>query len=464
MAEAPIIHTPDLGLLPADLPPILAALRAAGGYPLVVGGAVRDLLLGVAPLDADLEVYGLDGVRLLETLRQLGRVEAVGRSFGVLKLWVGRGRCFDVSLPRRESRAGPRGMLGAGDELTPREAAARRDFTWNALAITPDGELLDFFGGVDDLRSGVIRHVSQAFGDDPLRVLRAMQFAARFDLHLAPETAQLCRSLLPRAPELALERVWGEWQKWALRGAFPAAGLRALHASGWIMLYPELAALDGCPQHELWHPEGDVWTHTGLVCDAARTIADREGLDDETRVILLFAALCHDLGKPATTVLRDGIYRSPGHAREGVVPTESFLKRIGAPQRLVEHVVPLVREHMAYLANRGSERAVRRLAVRLTPATIAQWGLLTEADFSGRPPLPPGNPGATIVATAERIGAAQGRPAALVQGRDLLALGITPGPHLGELLRRAYQSQIDGEFATIEEGIAWVMQSEKENP
>jgi tRNA nucleotidyltransferase (CCA-adding enzyme) len=455
---------PYLHQLPPEILPILAAIRDAGGRPLVVGGAVRDLLMSRPPLDADIEVYGLDGAQLREVLSTLGKVEAVGRSFGVLKLRVGHGRSFDLSLPRRESRTGLRGTLGPGEELTPREAAARRDFTWNALAITPEGELLDFFGGAADLRNGVIRHVSDAFGDDPLRVLRAMQFAARFGMRLAPETAQYCRALLPRAADLAIERIWGEWHKWALQGVFPAAGLQALRDSGWIARYPELAALIGCPQHARWHPEGDVMIHTGLVCDAARRIADRERLDNDSRILLLLAALCHDLGKPVTTILRDGVYRSPGHAQAGVAPTEALLARIGAPQRVVDHVVPLVREHMAYLANRGSERAVRRLAVRLAPATIELWGLLAEADFSGRPPLPPGNPGATIVAVARRIGAEHGRPAALVQGRDLLALGMQPGPQFGELLRRAYQAQIDGEFATTAEGIEWVMRTENREP
>lgn len=235
-----------------QLQSILGAIEDAGGRALIVGGAVRDMLMGQDAKDLDIEVYGLDVDRLIGVLARFGRVDAVGRSFGVLKMRLPDGRELDVSLPRRESAAGARGALGAPDPaMTPREAAARRDFTWNALALNPAGELLDFFGGAADLRAGIIRHTSAAFGEDPLRVLRAMQFAARFDMRLAPETVTLCRTLLPLAPDLAIERVWGEWLKWAIKGKRPSAGLRVLEETGWIGLYPELEALIGCLQDSI---------------------------------------------------------------------------------------------------------------------------------------------------------------------------------------------------------------------
>jgi tRNA nucleotidyltransferase (CCA-adding enzyme) len=252
------------------------------------------------------------------------------------------------------------------------------------------------------------------------------------------------------------ERVWGEWQKWALKGRVPSAGLRALHESGWLAHYPELAALVGCQQRALYHPEGDVWTHTGHVCDAAAQIAEREQLDDLAREALLFGALCHDLGKPRTTTVIDGAHRSPGHAKAGVPPTETFLVRIGAPKRLLTHTVPLVREHMAHVGSNVSERTARRLALRLEPATIRLWEMLVEADFSGRPPMPPGRPGAELAALAERLGVSEARPAPVVQGRHLAAAGVVAGPEMGELLRHAYQAQIDGAFTTLDEGLAWI--------
>jgi len=283
-----------------------------------------------------------------------------------------------------------------------------------------------------------------------------MQFAARFDMRLAPETAVLCRALLVEAPTLAIERIWAEWQKWAVKGVRPSAGLQVLVETGWISLYPELVALIDCPQDPAWHPEGRVFQHTLHVVDAAAVIAARDGLEDEERAVLLFAALCHDLGKPATTTHDpDGRIRSPGHAEAGIAQAQALL-RIGCPGGLVARVVPLVREHMAHIGMAVTERSVRRLALRLAPATIEQWERLVEADHSGRPPLSPGAPGAEIGALARQIDVAAGRPAPILLGRHLIEAGMQPGPALGAALRRAYQAQIDGAFTTVEDGLAWV--------
>jgi tRNA nucleotidyltransferase (CCA-adding enzyme) len=382
----------------------------------------------------------------------------------VLKLRLAGGREADIALPQLRSLnpSGERGHIPVPDpSLTPREAAARRDFTWNALALRPSGELLDFFGGQRDLHDRIIRHVSEAFDEDPLRVLRAVQFAARFEMQLAPETAARCRALLPQAAGLPVERVWGEWQKWALKGRRPSAGLRVLSESGWLAHYPELAALVGCPQDPEWHPEGDVAIHTGYVCDIAAMIAGRDQLAEEERAALIFSALCHDLGKPATTARsEDGRIRSPGHAEASIELTHRLLTRMGVPRRIVDLTIPLVREHMAMNGAVPNPRSVRRLAVRLAPATIDDWRRLLEADASGRPPYPPADPGAAVAKLAKQLGASEGRPQPLVTGRDLLARGYSPGPALGALLRRAYAAQIEGEFATLEQGLRWLESAE----
>lgn len=445
-------------VLLARTKPLRDVILAAGGMPLIVGGAVRDAMCGKLSSDIDIEVYQIDAEALATALRSLGKVNQVGRAFGVLKLHTRDGNAYDLSIPRRDNRnpSGARGAIPPLDRaMTPRDAAARRDFTWNAMALTPTGQLLDFFDGMGDLRTGTVRHVSDAFSDDPLRVLRAMRFAARFDMQLAPETAQLCQTLLPRAAEIAVERAWGEWAKWAL-APYPRAGLHALAESGWLALYPELEALRGCQQQPDYHPEGDVWAHTGYVCAAATRIASHNDLDDHERRVLLFAALCHDLGKPQTTVLANGRLRSHGHAQAGGQPTRALLKRMGAPQTLISTVLPLVHEHMGHYGTQPTPRTIRRLAARLAPATIAQWAQLVEADHSGRPPLAAHNPAEPFSTLARVIDVIDGPPAPILSGRDLIDAGYAPGPALGGTLRQAYTAQIDGAFETADEGLHWL--------
>lgn len=446
---------------------LIATIRRAGGWPLVVGGAVRDMVLGHEPKDVDFEVYGLNVDALIAALREFGEVHAVGASFGVLKLHIG-GYAYDISVPRRESKAGSghRGFIVACDPyMPPQEAAARRDFTWNAMAYDPSsGVILDFFGGQDDLAARRLRHTSPAFAEDPLRVLRAMQFAARLDLSLDPTTAELCRSLAGEYATLAVERIWGEWEKWALKGIVPSAGLRVLRESDWIVHYPDLAALIDCPQEPAFHPEGDVWIHTGFVADAAAHIAERDKLMGDDRITLILAALCHDLGKPTTTMRRaDGRIVSPGHAEAGDAPTRRFLASIGCPARVVQRVRVLVREHMTHTSISGevSPRQVRRLAERLGLGgeQIAQLARLVEADYSGRPPLPGGMPEAmaTAVRQAGALGVTTTPPPALLAGRHLVAAGYLPGPSLGVILRAARTAQLDGVFEDEAGALRWAL-------
>ena len=196
--------------LPEELQRLLREVPSlARAY--LVGGCVRDSLLGIAHKDFDLEVYGVDYETLARELSVYGRVDLVGKSFGGIKFSSARGDQWDFSLPRRDSKvaSGHQGFQIEFDpDISPKEAASRRDFTINALAFDPrTGDYLDFFGGRADLRNRVLRHTSPAFVEDPLRVLRGMQFAARFDLTPALETVELCRSISRTFSELAVERV-----------------------------------------------------------------------------------------------------------------------------------------------------------------------------------------------------------------------------------------------------------------
>jgi tRNA nucleotidyltransferase (CCA-adding enzyme) len=458
------------------LPPVLAEivreLDASGYRAVVAGGAVRDALLsqgGGQPQDFDIEVYGIAYDQLAGIVARHGRVDFVGKSFGVVKLNVGSGHEYDFSVPRRDSQFGlhHRDFHATFDPgITPREAASRRDFTINAMAYDPVAdELLDFFGGVDDLKNRVLRATSDAFAEDPLRVLRGMQFACRFDLTLEAGTAAMCQSISDRYGTIARERVADEFMKWATKSTRPGRIAEYLAASGWEVHFPEIARLKGVPQDPHWHPEGDVGTHTMLVVDAAARVAQREKLEDDDRATLLFAALSHDFAKATTTALRerDGKLRwtSWGHEAEGGPMARAFLERTGIKSAIVNRVVPMVENHLASssIGKEATPRAVRRLAIRLAPATITDLLRLIEADYSGRPPLPTGLPegAARIRDMAAQQAVDRGPQAAFILGRHVLPyFDGQSGKHIGEVTTAAYEAQADGAFSTEAEALAWL--------
>lgn len=431
---------------------VLDALVAAGGRPLFVGGCVRDELLNVESKDVDVEVYGLPLETLVDVLRPFGKVSEVGKSFGVVKLTTVDGD-FDFTLPRLDNKSGTghKGFDCVVDHtLTPKESAARRDFTMNSVAKTVDGVLVDPFDGAADLRDRVLRATGPAFAEDPLRVLRGFQFAGRFEMTVEADTADMCRGLSGEFHDLPLERVSAEFLKWATKSVKPSMGLDFLKTVGWLELFPELFALVGVQQDPEWHPEGDVWAHTCMVVDEAADLANRDNLNDHDRTVLVLAALCHDLGKATTTAFTDGRWRAPGHASAGADLTESFLLSVGLHQ-FVNEVVPLVVEHMAHCASDMSPRTVRRLANRVHPATVEQLARVVEADHSGRSPLPKGLPDAakTMLVLSRELAVNNAKPKPVLMGRHLVELGHKPGPNFKVLLDRAFAAQLDGEFSDV---------------
>lgn len=443
---------------------IVGELDTAGFRSLIVGGAVRDALLGLNAKDVDIEVYGITYDRLAEILGRHGRVDLVGRSFGVVKF-----EGHDFSVPRRDSKIGlhHRDFLTTFDpSITPREAASRRDFTINAIAYDPvKREVLDFFNGREDLENRVLRATSASFSEDPLRVLRGMQFACRFDLMLDPATAEMSRSIADEYSTVAKERVAEEFMKWATKASHPGHIFEYLEATGWLRHFPELERLKGVPQDPEWHPEGDVAIHTMYVVDSAACIAERDHCAGDDRAVLLFASLAHDFAKADTTELRekDGRLRWTAYGHEaGDGPlARGFLERIGIKESIIEQVVPLVENHLTH-SSIGSEvtpRAVRRLAVRLAPASISQLIRLIEADASGRPPQAPGLPESAArireVALAQAVEEKPQPP--LILGRHVLPyFNGRAGKHIGEVTRAAYEAQADGVFSNEQEALAWL--------
>ncbi len=431
---------------------ICTAVQAAGGQAFLVGGSVRDAVAGLPIREIDIEVYGLDPERLTELLAARFKIDLVGEAFGVIKI---RQLPIDVSIPRRESQIGlgHRGFEVLADPQLPMaEAAARRDFTINAMAFDPlTGELHDPHGGRSDLAARLLRHTSEKFVEDPLRVLRGMQFAARFQFEVAPPTVALCRSISPAG--LAAERIMDEWRKLILLGKQPSRGLQFLQDCDWLRHFPELAALVGCRQDPSWHPEGDVWLHTLHCMDA---FAGERINDEWEDLIVGFAVLCHDFGKPATTICTDQKISSARHDVSGEAPTQSFLRRLTSQRDLINEVVALVGSHMRpvdlYDAQAG-DSAIRRLARRVR--RIDRLVRVARADQMGRPPRPFTDfpAGDWLLRRARELAVADAAPRALVLGRHLIELGLAPGPRFGTILATCYEAQIEGEITTLEEGI-----------
>jgi len=391
-------------------------------------------------------------------LLPLGRCDCVGRQFGVMKLQY-HGHCIDIALPRREVKiaSGHRGFsVEADPQLAPEQAVLRRDFSINAMMYEPlNAVFLDLHYGRDDLNNGCLRHVSDAFKEDPLRPLRAMQFAARYRMHLHPSTAALCRAMVDEAVALPSERIWQEWRKWSLADA-PSYGLQALHDSGWLALYPQLQAMQGCAQEPSWHPEGDVWIHTSLVVDQMAAIAEQHSLVEDDRSMLCFAALLHDVGKPLTSFSDpQGCIRSPGHAQAAESLLPRFFDSIGAPAPLRRPVWHLVNDHLSHLQAKPTARAIRRLSARLSPVSLQQWEMLVHADASGRTPHPPSRPALPWLEQAQAMSLADTRPTPWVTGAMLINLGMQPSPAMGQLIQQGYEAQLDGLFESAKEAEHW---------
>jgi len=443
---------------PLDLAVAVARVaRARGGRAVVVGGYVRDRLRGRPSKDLDLEVFGVPQDDLPALLGALGRVEPVGRAFPVYKLGP-----IDVALPRRESKHG-RGHTGftvEGDPSMPFEdAARRRDFTINAIGWDPlSDEYLDPFGGRADLDAHRLRVVDpRTFADDSLRVLRAVQFAARFTCMLDDEARAICRAI--PLDDLPAERLWGEIEKLLLVAERPSLGFTLARDLGVIeQVLPEMVPLYDCPQDPEWHPEGDVWIHTLMVIDEARQ--RNADLDRPRLAAVMLGAVCHDLGKPLTTAVIDGRWRSPGHEAAGVPAATLVLDRFNVNSidgyDVRRQVLGLVAEHLRPSAfhktkDTVKDGAFRRLAARVDLELLVRFG---RADCHGRGGTFDCSAMDWFIERARTLGVQHAPPAPLLLGRHLLDLGVTPGPRMGEILRAVYERQLDGAVTTLDEAVA----------
>ena len=451
----------------APVAEVCALLRAAGGRPFLVGGCVRDALLGRPIGEIDIEVYGLGSRQVEAALRRRFGIVTVGAAFGVTKL---KDFPVDVSVPRRENRTGVGHRdfdVQADPTMTPKDACERRDFTLNAILWDPfTGELIDPWNGQADLAAKTLRHVSTKFAEDPLRVLRAMQFAARFEFAVAPETVALCATLHPH--DLPPERLMEEWTKLLLLGQKPSLGLFFLRDCGWTQFFPTLHAMIDVPQDPEWHPEGDVFRHTAFCLDAFAQ--ERLGHRDEDLIVGL-AVLLHDLGKATTTKKEaDGRWHAYGHELASEPLAAAFLAQLTRETKLLESVLPLVRWHgqpyELYKTKAAGDAAIRRLAAKVL--RIDRLVRVDSADRKGRPDenhpeknqwtTEPSPQGVWLAERAAALHLADSAPRRLILGRHLIALGHKPGGWFTPLLDEAFEAQIEGAFTDEATGLVWLQE------
>lgn len=486
-------------------------IEGYGGRLLLVGGAVRDAIIShnkgekVNSKDFDLEIYGLGSEmveKLVAEMTEMESVDTKGKSFEVLKITLpGTDIEVDISIPRRDSKVdnGPRrsSIKVHGDpSMNVREAAKRRDFVINSMAFDPLEDILyDPYLGVFDIENKTIQVTDKKlFQDDPLRVYRLIQFAARFEYSVDNETLQLCTEMVTNGDLdfLSRERVQEEFEKLLLKARRPSVGFELARRIGLTEKYwPELNALIGVPQEPNWHPEGDVWTHTMQVVDAAAEIAEREHLNKEDKLTLIISALCHDFGKPGTTEYIEGAIRSRGHEQAGVEPSRTFVERVFSDKKarsisdLTKKILPLVAEHLKpkefwqneIKRNIDQRRAIVHLSNKLQNGdkksypdggntNIYMISLLAEADQRGRNPagyhfkredVEDLNAWQTwLLEKSKHLKVDQKSPEKILMGQPLMdRLGTKQGGvWVGVVLQSVYFDQLDGLVTTKEQALA----------
>lgn len=440
---------------PKILQEILQNLQENGVKPILVGGCVRDSLLDIPSKDYDIELFGIDSLDLVEPiLKKFGSLKQVGKSFGVLTMKIDS-YDFDFALARLERKVdvGHRGFEIINDKsLDFEKASKRRDFTLNSIGYDFfEKKLIDPNGGKKDLEQKVLRHIEdETFIEDPLRVYRAVQFCARYNLKLHKKTFELCKTIVDKnqLAELPKERVFEEFKKLFLKSNKPSIGLELLKQLGALKHFPELEALVGCIQDKQYHPEGDVWIHTLMTVDELARILKEKRIEDEYRKLYLFyAILCHDLGKPlCTQITKENRVTSHKHESLGVEPTISFLNRLTSEKKFIELIIPLVKSHLApfqlYLAD-SSLKAVKRLSLKVN---IEDLCLICLADCLGRDIEDKQKcPKATswLLEQAKKLDIQNEALKPLVQGRDLINIGLKPSKQFKEILDFAMDLQID---------------------
>ncbi|MBU0720036.1 HD domain-containing protein [bacterium] len=461
---------------PNILDEIFYKMQSLHAKPIIIGGYIRDNILQFyskgqdysqksgSSKDIDIEVYGLSSFSELEDiLKEFGKINTVGKSFGVCKLNI-ENMDLDFSLPRLDNHisAGHRGFeISLKPDLDFKSAIQRRDFTINAIGFDVlEKKIIDPYNGISDLKNKILKAVDKTtFVEDPLRILRAVQFCARFDLDMDEELKTLCREMIESdlLVTLSKERIFEEIKKLLLKSNTPSVGFEILRQLGALKYFPELEAIIGVQQNPVYHPEGDVWTHTMLTLDAMTRLKTD---DDKTNLVLMLAALCHDFGKAVTTKEKMGVITSISHETAGLIPAKNFIRRLSNQNELIERVLPLIQYHLMVTQlyeQKSKDSALLRLA---TKVNMQELLLLSRADFLGRTTEESKSgvykAGDAIQKRVKNLDILHKKVPPLLQGRDIMACGISPSKEFSKILDSAYEAQMDGIFNSYEEGMIWL--------
>ncbi len=425
---------------------IVADIAHQGGSALLVGGAVRDLFLRRPIKDIDIEVHNITSDGLEKILRVYGPVDYVGKAYGVFRVHP---LTIDWSLPRAD-KPGRKPDVLIDPAMSMPEAFRRRDLTINAMGINLiTYELVDPFGGLADLKNKILHATDEKlFSEDPLRFYRVMQFIGRFEMTPDAQLDSICQKI--DITGVSVERIEQEFEKLLLQSGRPALGIRWLAHIGRVRdVLPELAEVANTPQDPVWHPEGNVFEHTMQTIDAAARIACA---DQTKKLILLYAALCHDVGKVLTTQEVGQRIKSTGHAELGVPLVKKLLARITKKKDIIDAVVVLTKYHMApgqFIEGDAKPSAYKRLAAKLAPhATLQMLADLALADKLARNPRG-GKPRTgnvhkvtQFLKKAHDLEVLEQKETPVLLGRDLLDI-VPAGPALGKLVARAYEIQLE---------------------
>lgn len=422
---------------------VASSLRREGYETMFAGGCVRDRLLNRPVKDIDIATGAPPDV----VERLFPRTVAVGKAFGVVRV-VERGYIFEVATFRSDIGIADGRHPAAVCYAGPAEDAARRDFTINALFEDPEtGRVLDYVGGLPDLKSGIIRAIGEPglrFREDRLRLLRAVRFASTLEFVIEPQTASAISHAAPEVNQVSAERRGDELTRILVEAPRAGEALQMLYDTGLLaVVLPEVAAMRGVGQPPRFHPEGDVFTHTVMMMDA---------LPPPPRdPVLAFATMLHDVGKPPTATgpvagLEDN-RRFPGHAAVGAETARTILRRLKRPACLVKTVSEMTRRHMT-MVDLPSMRPARRRRFMGEAFFDLECELLRLDSLCSNGDL--GLYRKVKALLAELVNEPV-LPPPWIKGRDLLALGLAPGPGIGRRLRRAYNAQLEGRAAGREE-------------